>query len=290
VAPSVGLALGGLGAGLLVQYAPAPTRLVFWLLIAVFAGSILGVLTMPETVARHDATRWFAALRPHAGVPPNATAAFATIAPCLVAFWALSGLYLSLGPSMVRTLLHDQNRLAGGVVIFALAAAGALASTLTQSWRPPTAMIAGCVGLIAGVVLTLVAVADGSLGLFYAGSVVAGLGFGPAFTGVFRALTALVGSDERAGMIASIYVVSYLAYSLPAVAAGLAAPQVGLRTTADVYGVTVIVLAAAAVVAFVAQGRHRTARATPTPYHDAPPCPGTVAPPCMPAQAAAGRT
>jgi hypothetical protein len=94
---------------------------------------------------------------------------------------------------------------------------------------------------------------------------------------VFRALTGLVAADQRAGLIAAIYIVSYLSYSLPAVAAGLAAPHIGLETTADVYGYAVILLAAAAVVAFVVQGRHRERHRVRAPFHDCPPCPGTVA-------------
>ena len=35
VAPMIGLGLGGLGSSLLVQFAPAPTRLVFYLLLLI---------------------------------------------------------------------------------------------------------------------------------------------------------------------------------------------------------------------------------------------------------------
>lgn len=36
VSSAGGSALGALGSGLLVEYGPAPTRLVYWLLLAVF--------------------------------------------------------------------------------------------------------------------------------------------------------------------------------------------------------------------------------------------------------------
>ncbi len=46
--------------------------------------------------------------------------------------------------------------------------------------------------------------------------------------------------------MSSIFAVSYLAFSLPAVAAGAAATSLGLRDTAYVYGAALIVLAAIA--------------------------------------------
>ena len=69
---------------------------------------------------------------------------------------------------------------------------------------------------------------------------VAGLGFGPAFAGAFRAVSNRAPADQRAALVASVYVASYLAYSLPALAAGIAVTRFGLHDTANVYGVALI--------------------------------------------------
>ena len=76
----------------------------------------------------------------------------------------------------------------------------------------------------------------------------AGLGFGPAFGGAFRALSNRAPENQRAGLVSSILVVSYLAFSLPALAAGAAVTQLGLHETADIYGIVLIVLAGVALV------------------------------------------
>jgi hypothetical protein len=73
--------------------------------------------------------------------------------------------------------------------------------------------------------------------------VVAGLGFGATFLGALRSLAQLAAPAERAELFASIYVVSYLAFSIPAVIAGAAVASLGLLTTATAYGVVIIVLA-----------------------------------------------
>ena len=56
-------------------------------------------------------------------------------------------------------------------------------------------------------------------------------------------------ADQRAGLLSAFYVQCYLAFSLPAVAAGLAIPRIGLATTAYIYGGAVIALALVSMVA-----------------------------------------
>ena len=47
--------------------------------------------------------------------------------------------------------------------------------------------------------------------------------------------------------LSAVFTVSYLAFSLPAIAAGLAIGPLGLTTTAEVYGAVVVALALTAV-------------------------------------------
>ena len=111
---------------------------------------------------------------------------------------------------------------------------------------PRTAARAGLSALIVGVAIVLAAVATSSGALFLVGAAISGLGFGPSFAGVFRALTDMADPDRRAELVSSVLTAAYLAFSAPALAAGLAVTQVGLRDTVEVYGVSLIVVAAVA--------------------------------------------
>jgi hypothetical protein len=64
-----------------------------------------------------------------------------------------------------------------------------------------------------------------------------------------RALLPTAEAHQRAGLLAAFYVESYIAFSVPAVAAGISVPLFGLTTVTYVYGVAVIVLAAMSMVA-----------------------------------------
>ncbi|HEY2174525.1 MAG TPA: MFS transporter [Mycobacteriales bacterium] len=240
-APMVGLAVGALGSGLLVQYAGRPTTVVFGVLIAVFAVLAAVVAFLPETVVRRaGAVR---SLRPRLAVPGPARRHFVAAVPGLVAAWATGGLYLSLGSSLTAEVLHVDNHLVGGLVVSALAGAGAVAALVARDATPRTVMVQGSLVLAAGTGVTLLALAATSTPWFFVGTVVAGLGFGATFLGALRSLAQLAAPAERAELFASIYVVSYLAFSIPAVIAGAAVASLGLLTTATAYGVVIIVLA-----------------------------------------------
>lgn len=240
LSPPVGLAIGGLGSGLLVQYAPAPTSLVFVLLGLGFLVLAAGVVFLPETVPRRPGA--LASLRPNVAVPASGRRMFWRTAPALVATWSLGGLYLSLGPSLAADVLDLHNHLVGGLVVAVLNTAAALTVPAVQRRAAPDLLLAGCLVLAIGAGVTLVSLALTSVPGFFLGTAVSGIGFGAAFLGAFRTLSALALPGERAELFAAVYVVSYLAFSIPAVIAGFATSSYGLRPTATVYSLVVIAL------------------------------------------------
>ncbi|MFL6094869.1 MAG: MFS transporter, partial [Blastococcus sp.] len=107
--------------------------------------------------------------------------------------------------------------------------------------------VLGALVFAVGVTGTVASLLAGSVTALFVAAVVTGFGFGASFLGAVATITAGVTSGHRAGLLASIFVVGYLAFSIPAVAAGIAIGQIGLQRTAEVYGVVVIVLALCAV-------------------------------------------
>jgi MFS family permease len=80
---------------------------------------------------------------------------------------------------------------------------------------------------------------------------VSGFGFGSAFLGAMSTVTRDVAPGERGGLLSSVFVASYLMFSVPAIAAGIAAGSLGLTRTAEIYSVAVIVLALSAAAALL---------------------------------------
>ena len=256
----LGLGIGALGTSALVQYAPAPTHLVWWLLLGASAVGAVAVLAIPETAAARRGVA--SSLRPRLAVPRQARGTLAVALPCMIAAPALNGFYLSLGPLLAAQVVRSPDLLWGGLVIFLVAGTGAAGSVAFRAVGGPAAMLAGCLALLAGVVMTLAAIEAASGAAFLAGAAVAGAGVGTGFfAGAYRVLTGLAGPGQRAGLVAAIWVVFYLAFSVPVVAAGVATTRFGLHRTAVVYSASLAVLAAAAAGSFIIRRRPRPAQA-----------------------------
>jgi len=238
----LGLGAGALVAGVLVQLAPQPFVLVYLLLIAAYVAGVAAVAAAPDEVQRTPG--WTRALRPEVAVPAPARHLFRAYAPSLIATWALAGLYLSVGPVLAILLYGSPNALIGGLVIIVLLGTGAVASTVTRDADARPTLMRASLLLMAGVAVSLLGVALSNLILFLLGTFVAGLGLGPAFSAAVRSLTPLAPPNERGALLAAVLVLIYLSFSLPAVAAGVAATVFGLVPTMYVYGTVVIALAA----------------------------------------------
>lgn len=252
--PGLGLSIGAVGAGLLVQYVPSPTDWVFAVLTAVFVlASVATLVVLPETSARLPGA--IASLRPQVHVPPAHRRPFVVALPVMVSAWALGGLYASLGPSLLVDVFGVENHLAGGLLILALNGTGVLGSLALQKAAPERSLLVGALIFAVGVAGTLAALFAGSVAALFVAAVGTGFGFGASFIGAVATITAGVTSGHRAGLLASIFVVGYLAFSIPAIAAGVAVGSIGLQRTAEIYGVVVITLALAAIALLVLRRR-----------------------------------
>jgi MFS family permease len=264
--PTVGLSLGAVGAGVLVEYAAEPTRWVFAPLAVAFLLATAVVAALPETSPRTPGA--LASLRPQVRVPRDHRSAFLVALPCLVAMWALGGLYLSLGPSLAVDVFGVDDHLVGSLLILAMQGTGAVASISMWRVRPHRSMLSGALLFAAGVSVAIAALVTGSLALFFVASVVSGFGFGSAFLGAMGTITAGVAPGDRAGLLSSVYVVGYLAFSVPAIVAGVVVGAVGLRPTAEGYAAVLVVLTAIAVAGLL---RRRRALRQAAPVEQAEP-------------------
>jgi predicted MFS family arabinose efflux permease len=246
-------------AGFLVQFLPSPTHLVYLVLLAIFVVQLVGVLLMPETSETTPGA--LASLRPELSMPAGVRGPMLAAFPALVAVWSLAGLYASLGPTLVHILSGSSSYVLGALSLTVLAATGALTTYLARDVEPRRVMVAGMLTLLVGVGLTVLAVQVTSTAGFFIGTAVAGAGFGGGFQGALRTVVPLAAPHQRAGVLSSLYVVSYLALGAPAVGGGFLVDHVGVLTTARDYAAVVMVLAAGALVATLAHARRSMVRA-----------------------------
>jgi MFS family permease len=254
VAPTFGLGLGAIVTGLMVQYGPHPTRLIFAVLMALFVLLVLATVVLPETMPRVPGA--LAALRPEIAVPQRARRAFAGAVPTMVSTWALGGLMLSVGGSLLGTVFGQTNLGVIGFVIGLFPVSAAVAALLARNLSSPTMARLGSAVLAIGTGLFLLALAWSSITLFVVASVVSGAGFGTGFLGSLRSVSQLAEPHERAALLSAVFVVSYLAFSVPALVAGVLTTHIRLRATSFAYGGFVVVVAVGTLVFDRVSARH----------------------------------
>lgn len=248
VIPPIALATGAMSSGALVQWGPAPEQLVYLLFGALLVLLVLALFVVPEQVQRRPGA--LRSLRPTISVPRSSRRLFRGVAGSLVASWALGGMFLSLVPSALGTVFGITNHFAAGALIAVVTGVGALTGLAIQRMDTRRAVLLGLVALVLGPIVTVSFVFAHSLPGMVVGSAVAGVGFGAGFQAPLRMLLATAAPTHRAGLLSTIYVVSYLAFGVPSVIGGLLEPSVGLVPVIAGYGGFIVL---AAVVALVLQ-------------------------------------
>jgi MFS family permease len=237
----LGMTAGSLGTAALITFAPDPLHVVYEVLLGLTGLMIALLWVMPESTVRKPGA--LASLRPQVGVPRPSRSVLVRLTPANVACWALGGFFLSLMPTVVATAMRVGSPWVGGVVVSALMLTAAVAVAILRDWPARRLILAGTSTLSVGMAVSMLGIEQQQVAALLAGTAIAGAGFGATFSGTLRALLPTAGPHQRAGLLAAFYVQSYLAFSLPALAAGLSVPQVGLSTVAYVFGAVIVLLA-----------------------------------------------
>jgi MFS family permease len=241
-APPLGTALGVLCSTVAFMHGPETAPAFFTALFGMCVVLALLALIVAETGARAPGA--LASLLPKVNVPLPARKLFWATTPVFWAVWALTGFYLSLMPSLLHVTTGSTSPLLGGLAAGVLTLSGAFAILLLHRWPASQIFLIGTCGLIAGAAVSLGGVALHSIPLLMGGTVIGGAGFGTAYFGGLRRVLPMADETDRAALLSAVYTQCYLAFSLPAVAVGLAVPFIGLPLASYLYGAVIILLAA----------------------------------------------
>jgi MFS family permease len=200
---------GPLIGGCLVQWAPYPLELSFYVVLAATVVAAAFTLVLPEP-GPSDNEEWRIQWP---RVPPEIRAAFFRVGVTSGIVWAALALYLSVVPSYVADLLETSNL----ALIGANSAVPLIASGVTQvcafrlTGRPTTFQGLGLGLLAAGLGVLTAASSVHSLALLLFGAVVTGIGHGLAFVHAQDELNKMAPVARRAevtsAFICCIYVV-----------------------------------------------------------------------------------
>lgn len=277
-ATALGTGLAILVGGALVQHAPWPAHLPFWVLLAVAVLVLVAVCLLPRTSGVRATGRW--APRPVA-VPRGIRLVFTVGTLAVAAAFAMGAVFLSLGAQIAKDVIGTDDALLAAAVISGWALIIVAVSWVARRLSPRASTAWGGLASLVGLLLLLPAGSATSLPLFLAASLVSGTGYGLLFLGGLSLLNAHAPAQHRAGTLSAAYLVAYLGQGLTAVAVGLTATLVGLDAAVRAWspGIAALCGVAALLALVVRPPRARTARASgPAAPASTAPAPGAEQP------------
>ncbi len=252
-ATATGLALATLVGGALVQYAPAPIHLTFWVLFAVTAVCFGLVWFLPKGGAAVVTGERWRPRRPT--VPAGSGSIFWSGALAIAGAYSMGAIYLALGAQVARDLVGSSDALVGGAIISLSAVSIGVVAVLARGLSPKVAVTVGPVAATAGLGLLVLAGASHSLLSFVASSLVGGAGYSLLFAGGLGLVTRSAPAHHRAAVMSAAYVVGYLLQAVAALGIGALATGAGLLEALEIGSPVVLAIGLAALVLANARGR-----------------------------------
>jgi MFS family permease len=216
-----GLAIGPLASGVLARYAPDGLTLPYVVLLAALVVAVLGVALSPEG---HPAANPLPRYRPQRlKVPADVRAQFLAALTGVGLAFATWGLFAGLAGRFLAQTLHHPSPALTGAAIFLTFGSGALVQVTTSRWPARRLLTAGIPAIIVGltVLVSSAWTAPPTLALFLIGGVVTSIGAAAIYRASLGIVIATAGADDRAGALATFFVVGYAALSLPVLGVGI---------------------------------------------------------------------
>lgn len=241
-APMLGLTIGSVISGALVQYVPGARVWVYVAMAALLALCLLLMLGCRETGEPTPGV--WRSLRPRVSVPARARSLLPVALSVFTATWALGAFYQSFVPTIARDQLHSDNALVVSLLFAAYMAPSVAGAPLVGRLLPATAQRLGMVVFVVGVTGILVALVTTSVVVMTTATIVASVGQGMGVSASMRAL--LLGSTaaERPSLMAAIYLACYTGAMVPSIIAGQLSHVLPTVTIAFGYGVLALVATA----------------------------------------------
>ena len=237
-APMLGLAGGSLASGALRQYGSGSLSMIFIVIITMLMACSVMLAFSPETVFRSQGGS--RSLKPQIRIPlsirPFRPAACATF----VGTWSIGGFYLPFSASMAVEQLHTNNTFIAAAIFACMMTPYLVGGSLAGRMKPVNAQRVGMIVFtlcMAGVIASL---KSSSVFFFLLATVGAGIAWGIAFTGSMRTILGNISKKDRAGVLSSVFLISYSGAAIPNMIVGQLPGTTDIFSIATGYGCIVL--------------------------------------------------
>lgn len=238
-APMLGLAGGSLGSGALRQYGSGSLSVIFVVIMAMLVVCSMMLVFSPETVLRSQGG--FRSLKPRIQIPHSIRRLLPAACATFVGTWSIGGFYLPFSASMAAEQLHTDNTFVAAAVFACMMTPYLIGGSLAGRMKPVGAQRTGMVFFTLCMTGVIASLKSSSVSFFLLATVGAGIAWGIAFTGSMRTILGNISREERAGVLSTVFLVSYSGAAVPNMIVGQLAGTADMFSIAIGYGIEVLV-------------------------------------------------
>ena len=230
-ATAAGLALASIVGGALIQYAPFPTHLNFWVLALVIAILLAAAWFLPRHSVQGAKGKWTPRLP---SIPPGLGKIFTASAFAVATSYGFGALYLSLGAQIARDLIGSTNALVSGSSFVLFAVVLGTVAILAKAISAPINIAMGGITSAISLGLLMLAAEQHALPVYLIATTLAGAGYALLFLGGLTLISQNAPTAHRGASISAVYLIAYLLQGVVALTLGFIATASGLQTAIDI--------------------------------------------------------
>ncbi|MFE0629399.1 MFS transporter [Streptomyces sp. NPDC058864] len=239
--PMLGLTLGAIASGALVQFGPWPRHLIYLVCAGFLVLGAVLIVASPET-AKPTPGAW-RSLLPRVRIPARVRHLLPVAAAVFLATWATGAFYQAFMPALVADRFHTHSALTLGLLFALYMAPSVLGAPIGGRFTSAAAQRIGMIVFLAGWIGIIAAIAIGALALFIAATIIAGTGQGIAISSATRGLLHESTLADRAPIFSAIYLLCYGGAAFPSLISGQLSNVFSLPHIALGYAVLAVVAA-----------------------------------------------
>lgn len=212
-APVVGISAGAFGSGIIKEYNFGSLSLIYEIFIVLLAFCAMLIALGPETGTRTRGV--ITSMVPQISIPRNIHYLLPASISIFVGTWAIGGFYQAFSSTMAADLLNSDSAIVAAAVLASLLTPYAIGSWMSGHLKPDAAQRVGISSFFLSMVAILYSLKASIMIPFMVATVLAGISQGAAFTGSMRSLLDKTSPQDRAGLLSSIYLISYSGAAIP---------------------------------------------------------------------------
>lgn len=246
ITPTVGISLGALTSGAVIEFTGLSVSVLFEIVAAFMVAVIILVILGQETRAREKGV--LSSIRPKIQVPDSAKHLLVTSSLIFVGTWAIGGVYQAYSSTFATMLLGNNDSFMAALILVSMIFPVVIGGFFANRFELITAQRIG-IGLFAvSFAFVVLSLHEGWTAIFFICNIICGFCQGVGYTCSMMHIINRASFDERSGTFSAVYLVSYGGAAVPNLIVGIFA---GTTPVLDVMYCYLVFLVVMAVILFV---------------------------------------